>query len=94
MANFQMEIDPVLKAQVEELYLGLGITLPEAINIFIHQSLLVRGIPFSVKYPDEIFNPETEEAIKEAKDISEGKIFAKSYKTAKELFQELDSEEC
>lgn len=94
MVNLNLEIDPILKDKVEKIYSGLGITLSEAINIFMKQSLLVGGIPFSVDYSEKIFNDETEEAIREARAIVEGKISAKSYLSAKELFQELDSEEC
>ena len=91
-ANFNMRMNPQIKAQVEELYSGLGITLADAINMFIHQSLLVGGIPFSIRYPERKFNTETEKAIEEAKEISKGTISVKSYKTAKELFQELDKD--
>lgn len=91
-ANFNMRMNPTIKAQVEELYSGLGITLADAINMFIHQSLLVGGIPFSIRYPERKFHTETEKAIEEAKEISKGTISVKSYKTAKELFQELDKD--
>lgn len=89
-ANFNMRIDSQKKADADELFKSLGITLPQAVNMFITQSLLVGGLPFEVRVPK--FNEETELAIQEARAISSGKIQAKSYHSAKELFEELDAE--
>ena len=41
---------------------------------------------------DTQYNAETEQAMLEAKSIIDGKIEAKAYKSAKELFNELDNE--
>ena len=89
-ANFNMRIEEQKKADAEKLYHTLGMTLPQAVNMFISQSLLVGGIPFDVRIPR--FNQETEAAMREAEDIAAGKIEAKSYNTARELFAELDAE--
>ena len=89
-ANFNMRIEEQKKADAEKLYNTLGMTLPQAVNMFISQSLLVGGIPFDVRIPR--FNQETEAAMREAEDIAAGKIEAKSYNTARELFAELDRE--
>lgn len=48
------------------------------------------GIPFDVRIPK--YNKETNSAINEARDILSGKVEAKSYGSAKELFDELDAE--
>lgn len=63
-ANFNMRMEEQKKADAEALYRTLGMTLPQAINMFISQSLLVGGIPFDVRIPR--FNQETEAAMKEA----------------------------
>ncbi len=89
-ANFNMRMEKQKKADAEALYRTLGMTLPQAINMFISQSLLVGGIPFDVRIPR--FNQETEAAMKEAEDIAAGRIEAKSYRSARELFAELDAE--
>ena len=78
------------KKDAETLYRTLGMTLPQAVNMFISQSLLVGGIPFDVRIPR--FNQETEAAMKEAEDIAAGRIESKSYHSAEELFAELDEE--
>lgn len=56
-----------------------------------------RGSDFMIKPDmpaDTQYNAETEQAMLEAKSIIDGKIEAKAYKSAKELFNELDNECC
>ncbi len=89
-ANINVRTDPVVKANAEELFASFGMTVTEAINIFLHQSLMVGGLPFEVKQPS--YNAETLAALKEAQAIDSGKIQTKRYHSAKELFDELESE--
>ena len=89
-ANFNMRMEKQKKADAEALYRTLGMTLPQAVNMFISQSLLVGGIPFDVRIPRS--NQETEAALKEADDIAEGRVEAKAYHSVEELFAELDAE--
>ena len=88
--NFNMRMNSQKKSSLESLYSSLGMTLPEAVNIFFEKSLLVGGLPFNVRLPR--YNRETEDAINEARNIISGKVSAKSYSSARELFEELDSE--
>ena len=88
--NFNMRVNRKKKEALTNLYGKLGLSLPEAVNIFFENSLLVGGLPFEVRLPR--FNRETEEAMQEARDILEGKVSAKSYSSARELFEELDEE--
>ena len=88
--NFNMRMNRKKKEALTNLYGKLGLSLPEAVNIFFENSLLVGGLPFEVRLPR--FNRETEEAMQEARDILEGKVSAKSYSSARELFEELDEE--
>ena len=90
--NFNMRINKQKKMDLEALYASLGMTLPEAVNIFFEKSLLDGGIPFDVRLPH--YNRETEEAMRETRDILSGKIETKSYNSARELFDDLDHEEC
>lgn len=48
-ATFQMRINPDFKTAVEQLFADCGMTLPEAINIFLKMSLNANGLPFEVK---------------------------------------------
>ena len=88
--NFNMRMNKQKKASLEELYGNLGMTLAEAVNIFFEKSLMEGGIPFDVRVPK--YSKDTIAAIKEAKDIMSGKVEAKTYGSAKELFDELDAE--
>jgi len=47
-ATFQMRINPAIRARAESVYADCGLTLTEAINIFIQQSINVEGLPFVV----------------------------------------------
>ena len=76
-ASISLRIEPAVKAQLEALYASFGISVTDAINIFLHTSLMEGGFPFQPKQPR--YNAETEAAIQETKDILAGKIKAKSY---------------
>ena len=89
-ANITIRIDPETKASAEQLFSTFGITVTDAISIFLHKSIMEGGIPFEVKHPR--FNAETEAAIEEARSIIAGKTPAKRYGSARELFNELDTE--
>ena len=46
--TFQMRINPKIKERVENIYAASGMTLTDAINTFIQQSINVEGLPFIV----------------------------------------------
>lgn len=88
--NINIRIDQETKTGAELLFSRFGITLSDAINIFLRQSLMVGGLPFEMRQPG--YNSETEAALQEARDIAAGKISTKTYASARELFEELDRE--
>ena len=45
-STFQVRINSEIKKAVEEIYAKAGMTLTDAFNIFIQQSLNVEGLPF------------------------------------------------
>lgn len=47
-ATFQMRINPEVKSEVEQIYAQCGMTLTDAINVFIQQSLNAGALPFIV----------------------------------------------
>ncbi|MBQ9766825.1 MAG: type II toxin-antitoxin system RelB/DinJ family antitoxin [Lachnospiraceae bacterium] len=89
-AILNVRIDPETKSKAETLYSSFGITISDAINMFLHQSLLIGGLPFELKNPR--YNAATEAAIQETRDIMSGKIQAKSYSTVHELIEDLEDE--
>ena len=44
-ATFQIRINPEIKREVEDIYAKVGMTLTEAFNIFLQQTLNIRGLP-------------------------------------------------
>lgn len=56
-SSFQMRINPEIKHRAEQLYASYGLTLTDAVNIFIQQSLNTNGLPF-------LMSPENEEYLK------------------------------
>jgi DNA-damage-inducible protein J len=51
--NINVRLDPELKEQAELVLGHLGIPLSNAVNIFLKQVVIQRGIPFDVKLPSE-----------------------------------------
>ena len=47
-STFQFRINPEMRKRAEAVYAGCGLTLTDAINIFIQQSINVDGLPFVV----------------------------------------------
>lgn len=47
-STFQMRINPEIKNQAEQLFQNCGMTLTDAINVFIQQAMNVGGMPFIV----------------------------------------------
>ena len=46
-----IRIEPEVKSEAERLYSSFGLNLSDAVNMFIHQSLIVGGLPFELKNP-------------------------------------------
>lgn len=52
-ANLNIRIEPEIKAQAEELFANFGLTVTQAVNIFLHISLLHGGFPFDIQRPKD-----------------------------------------
>lgn len=89
-ANINVRIDPETKSSAEKLFSSFGITITDAINIFLRKSLMEGGLPFEVKQPR--YNAETEAAMNEARAIMNNQIQTTRYASARALFDELDAE--
>jgi len=81
-ANIFARVEPEVKEQAEKVLEHLGISMSNAIDIFLRQVVLQRGIPFDVKLPqnkplsvvdlsDEQFNAEIEKGMA---DLSSGNV--------------------
>ena len=58
-----IKLDVEIKAKAKEIFKELGITMGEAVNIFLSQVALHKGLPFEVKIPNEA----TKKAIEDAR---------------------------
>jgi len=56
-------LDSDMKEQAKQIFKKYGVSLSDAINMFLTQSVMERGLPFEMKLPNE----ETIKAIKEAR---------------------------
>ena len=87
-ATLNIRTDPVIKAQAEQIYRSYGITLTDAVNIFLCKSVMTGGLPFDMRDP----NAATLAAMRETEDILCGRAQAKRYTSAQALFDDLDAE--
>ncbi|EOR25210.1 RelB/DinJ family addiction module antitoxin [Clostridium sartagoforme AAU1] len=90
--NLSVRLEPGLKEQAELILGQLGIPVSNAVNIFLKQVVMQRGIPFEVKLPDIepiVFSNLTETELNEElkkgyTDFTEGNT-----KSAKEVFSDI-----
>lgn len=70
-SNLNIRVDPQDKSAAEEIYGEYGLTISDAVNIFLKKSIKVHGLPFDLR-PD--YNETTLAAMKEADDMLSGKV--------------------
>ena len=80
-----IRLEPSVKQRAEKTFNELGLSITDAINVFLNQVILHDGIPFEIRKPK--FNKETIEAIEDAK---KGKNLSKTFDNVDEMFEELD----
>ena len=90
-ANINLRIEPDIKAQADAVFSSLGISITDAINVFLHASIMEGGFPFQPKQPR--YNRETLMAMQEARDIMAGRVEAKRYSSLSGLLADLDAED-
>ena len=83
--NFR--IDAELSNQASKLLEGLGLSMSQAISMFLRQVVLQQGLPFEVKYPKR--SSELLDAIEEAKQL-EADPKTKRYTDMNEMWADLD----
>jgi len=89
-ASINIRLDAEIKKNAETVYSRYGLSLAEAVTVFIHQSCNVGGLPFDLR-PSRP-NAESLAAMAEAKRISRDPS-VKGYRDMKALFEELESDE-
>ena len=54
-AMIHARTDAVLKAETETILRSLGLSYTEAINLFLNQVRMRKGLPFAVEIPESVF---------------------------------------
>ena len=85
--NLNIRIEPEIKKQAEETLDYLGLTMAEAIKLFLKQVILTDSIPFEIKKPR--YNKETLAAIAEAEEMSKNNT-GKIYNSFDEVLKEIE----
>ena len=84
-SSMYIRIDPDIKSEVEAIYSRYGMSITDAINVFLYTSRIVGGLPFDLRPSNP--NAETMESIKEGSEIiKSGKT---RFNNADEMFREL-----
>lgn len=94
-ATLSIRIEPKIKSQAEKLFAHLGISMSEAMSLFLHQCVNDRALPFRPHLGrPEIPNDETLAAMAEGdrllEEIKTGKRIPR-FNTVKELFADLET---
>ena len=85
--NLNIRIEPEIKKQAEETLEYLGLTMAEAVKLFLRQVILTDSIPFEIRKPK--YNKETLAAIAEAEEMSK-KNTGKIYNNFDEILKEIE----
>ena len=83
--TLHIRVEPSVKTRAEETLNDLGLSITEAVNVFLNQVILHDGIPFKIEKPK--YNKETIQAIE---DVKNGKSLSKAFNSVDEMFEELD----
>jgi DNA-damage-inducible protein J len=81
-ATVRARIDEDLKMTVEQVLKKLGLSISEAISLFMAQIKLRKGIPFDVRIPNKA-------TLKTFKDTDANRNLVR-YKNAKDMYDKLD----
>ena len=98
-SGMHIRVNPEIKAKAEPILAAIGLSFSDVFNLTLNQICLKRRIPFelsSIELTENGYTPEFEaEILKEAEEcysaVANGT--AKIYKSAEELFADLDAED-
>ena len=74
--------DAETKMKAQRIFRDLHLSMSQAINLFLQQVTLHRGLPFEVKLPNDV-------TLKAMADVAAGED-TETFETADELFEDLD----
>ena len=86
-SNMYIRIDPQVKSDVEAVYAQYGMSITDAINIFLYTSRNIGGLPFDLR--PSVPNAETLEAIEEVNRMKKDPSLGKAYTDVDQMMKEL-----
>ena len=86
-ASLHLRVNSEMKQSAENVFNDLGITVADAVNMFLYKAVIVGGIPFDVRKTEP--NAETLSAIKEVEEMKKNPSKGKSYTDVDEMMKEL-----
>lgn len=88
--TFKFRINPEVRKTAEEIFESCGLTMTQAINLFLQQSINAGGLPFAVKaQSDEEMRSKAIEILKEKLEAAEK---SGEYIPAEEVYKSLGIE--
>ena len=85
-AMVHVRIDENIKVQATETLAAMGLSVSDAVRVFLTRIAAEKELPFTLRVP----NAETQAAMKEADEIA--KTHRARFKNAKELFKSLEED--
>ena len=85
--NVTIRMDAELRKEATLLFKDLGLSLNQAVTLFVKQAVREQRIPFAIKR--NMPNKTTHEALKEIELMEQGKIPSKAYNSVDELFEDI-----
>ena len=80
-----IRVKPKVKEKAEETLNDLGLSISEAVNVFLNQVILNEGIPFEIRK-----NRYSNSTIKAMEDTKHGKNLSNTFDSVDKMFEELD----
>ncbi|MCL2840321.1 MAG: type II toxin-antitoxin system RelB/DinJ family antitoxin [Defluviitaleaceae bacterium] len=91
-ASINVRLYPELKAEAESVFGYHGLSLPDAITVFLNHACHVGGFPFELKGA-RWSDPDSLSALTECKQMEANPNAYKRFSTTEELFADLDSDD-
>jgi DNA-damage-inducible protein J len=85
MANINIRVDDALKAQVEQVFSELGLSLSAATTVFYKQAVRSGGIPFDLRIGDPFYSVQNQARLQETLDNYQSGTSKPIRKTIEEL---------
>ena len=89
--SMYIRIDPQVKSDVEDIYSRYGMSITDAINVFLYTSRNIGGLPFDLR--PSVPNTETVAAIKEVEEMKRNPHLYKSFDSVEALFEDLNDDD-